>query len=85
MTYGQDGAIVILSTKAYTKEMSKQLQVSQTYLKLLSNPTLTHKKELDKLVKKGKIKGFLNEKEAKYPVPNTCRIPVIYILPKIQK
>lgn len=72
------GAIVILSKEAHKNEINKQLKDSQTY-KLLNNPTLIYEKVPDKLVNKGKRKGYLNEKEAKYLVPNTCHIPVKFI------
>lgn len=55
------------------------------YQKLLSNPMLRYKKELAKVIQKGLVKDLLNKKKGKYLQPNTCRIPIIYTIPKIHK
>lgn len=61
------------------------MQDETTYLKLLNNPIIKYKKELEKMVHLGTKMDILNKKEAKYLNPESCRIPVIYTIPKIHK
>lgn len=56
-----------------------------TYCMLSNNPVFKWKKELELVVNLGLKKGILNKKEAKYLVPEACRTPIIYALPKIHK
>lgn len=58
---------------------------ASTYQKLSGNPIVRYKDDLAYLVERGKSKGLLNKKEAKYLQPHGCRIPVIYTLPNIHK
>lgn len=51
---------------------SRHHHISKTSRKLLGNPTIKYKKELEQLVKKGWKKGILNEKEGRDLVPDTC-------------
>lgn len=74
-----------LNKAQYDTVMGDLLNYMQTYKVLKGNPTKQYKKELETLVKDGKEKGFINEKEEKYIIPETCRIPVIYATPKIHK
>lgn len=62
-----------------------QLNNSTTYLKLMGNPTRKYKEELESLIDRVIKKKILNEKEAKYLVPNSCGVPVIYTIPKLHK
>ena len=79
------GAVVIQSKEQYQNELSRQLQDGTTYTKLLGNPIRKYKKELALLIDLGKKKDILNKKESKYLMPETCRTPVIYTVPKIHK
>lgn len=79
------GAIVIQSKVDYNEELNRQLNDTDTYQILPSNPTVRYKKELAKVIQKGSDKGLLNKKETLYLQPKTCRVPIIYTLPKIHK
>ena len=79
------GAIVVLSRTYYYEELDNQLNDTNTYIKLRGNPTGEYKEELCDLVYRGRQKGILNKKEYKYLVPDTCRVPIIYTIPKIHK
>lgn len=79
------GAIVLQSKEQYLTELNRQLQDGTTYTKLLGNPTSKYKKQLEVIVELGKKKNILNAKESKYLIPETCRIPIIYTIPKIHK
>lgn len=37
------------------------------------------------LVMRGGLKNILTKKEEKYLVPDTCKVPIIYTIPKIHK
>ncbi|CAI9624404.1 unnamed protein product, partial [Staurois parvus] len=65
--------------------MVQPKMIGSTYLPLSKDPTSQFKKDLVALVKKGKDNKILNKKEALYLVPDVCRLPVIYTLPKIHK
>ena len=79
------GGVVVQSKTQYQMEINRQLQDKDTYTKLLSNPTNQYKKELEKLIHLGIKKEILNKKESQYLIPETCRIPIIYTVPKIHK
>lgn len=79
------GGVVLQSKEKYMAEIDRQLGDGNTYQQLRSNPTSTNKKELEKLIHLGTKKGILNKKEAKYLIPESCRIPVLYTVPKIHK
>ena len=79
------GAIVVLAKDYYYEELAKQLEDTNTYIKLRSNPTGEYKEELVDLIYRGKEKGVLNKREAKYLIPEVCRVPIIYTVPKVHK
>lgn len=80
------GGGVVLQTKInYLTEIERQLSDESTYIKLPKNLTLQIKRGLEQIVQKGVSKSILNNKEARYLVPELCRIPVIYTVPKIHK
>ena len=79
------GAIVVLSREYYYEELDNQLKDTNTYIKLKGNPTREYKEELAYLVYRGRQKGVLNKREYKYLVTDTCRVPIIYTIPKIHK
>lgn len=79
------GGIAIQSKEQYQGELNRQLYDKTTYEKLLGNPTMKYKKELEQIVHLGTKKDILNKKEGKYLIPESCRIPVIYTIPKIHK
>lgn len=79
------GAIVLQSKEQYLTELNRHLQDETMYTRLLGNPTVKYKKELEALVNLGMRKNILNPKEIKYLIPETCRIPIIYTVPKIHK
>lgn len=79
------GAIVVMSKEYYNTELAGQLSNTNTYIKLKGNPTKEYKRELQELVSKGNMKNILTKKEEKYLIPETCRVPIIYIVPKIHK
>lgn len=79
------GAIVLQSKEQYLTKLNRQLQDETTYTRLLGNPTIKYKKQLEAIVNLGMKKNILNSKEIKYLVPEACRIPIIYTVPKIHK
>lgn len=79
------GAIVVLTKEYYHQELMGQLNDNNTYLKLSSNPTREYKRDLSSLIQKGINKNILSKKESRYLVPDTCRVPIIYTIPKIHK
>lgn len=79
------GAIVVLSKEYYNNELLGQLSDTNTYIKLNGNPTREYKRELSDVIRKGVSKNILNKKESKYLLPDTCRVPIIYTVPKIHK
>lgn len=79
------GAIVVLSKDYYNTELANQLGDINTYIKLQGNPTKEYKSELHELIQRGKMKNILSEKEEKYLIPDICRVPIIYTVPKIHK
>lgn len=62
-----------------------QLQDEDTYVKLFGNPTSKYRKELELLVNLEIKKDILSKKESRYLIPESCKIPVIYTIPKIHK
>lgn len=76
-------AVVIQSKEQYLQEL--KLQDEDTYVKLLGNPTREFKKQLESVVNLGIKKEILNKKESKYLIPESCRIPIIYTIPKTHK
>ena len=76
---------MVLSKEYYYEELENQLQDSSTYIKLRGNPTNEYKEELIDLVQRGRDKGVLHKREFKYLVPDNCRVPIIYTIPKIHK
>lgn len=79
------GAIVVLSKEYYNNELQGQLNDQNTYIKLRGNPTREYKSELQELILKGSKKNILTKKEEKYLLPDTCRVPIIYTIPKLHK
>lgn len=79
------GGIVILSKEQYHKSMTQMLDDTKTYTKLLKNPVFSCRKALEQIVHLGVKKLVLNKKEARFLIPDSCRTPVIYLLPKIHK
>lgn len=79
------GPVALQSIEQYKNELNRQLHDETMYVKLLGNPTNKYKKELELLVDLGTKKGILNPKESKYLIPEACRIPIIYTVPKIHK
>lgn len=79
------GGVVIQAKQKYQEEIDRQLQATSTYVKLLGNPTTQCRKEMEKIVHLVIKKNILNTKEAKYLIPESCRIPVIYTIWKIHK
>lgn len=65
--------------------MSDLLNDTETYKVFKVDSTRQYKKELEILVKKGKEKGFIIEKEEKYLIPETCSIPSYTQSPKSTK
>lgn len=58
------GALVIQFKEQYQGKLNRQLQDEETYIKLLGNPTIKYKKELNLLVNLGIKKDILNKKES---------------------
>ena len=79
------GAIVVLSKEYYYEELEGQLEDSNTYIKLRGNPTCEYNDELIDLIQRGRDKGVIHKREQKYLVPDNCRVPIIYTIPKIHK
>lgn len=77
------GGIVILSKNQYNNSMKNLLKDEKTYTKLPSNPVFRRRKELELVVHLGMKRNIFNKKEAKYLIPEACRTPIIYSLPKI--
>lgn len=77
---------MIQSKERNREELNRQLQDISTYVKILGNHMLQYKKALEKnSTSRNQKKNIFDEKEAKYLIPETCRIPVIYTFPKIHK
>ena len=79
------GGVVVLSKEQYNTELLRQLEDTETYTKLLGNPTSKYKEQLKQLIHLGVKGDILNKKESVFLLPEVCRIPIIYIIPKIHK
>lgn len=79
------GGIVVLSKVQYKETMNKLLEDRDTYALLPSNPIFKCRKALEQVIHLGLKKNILNKKEAKYLIPESCRTPVLYSMPKIHK
>lgn len=79
------GGVVLQTKDNYLKEIQRQLQDESTYTKLPKNPIPQIKRGLEHIVQMVVKKSILNNKEVRYLVPDLCRIPVIYTVPKIHK
>lgn len=65
--------------------MNLLLQDEDTYSRLLGNPMFKCRKALEQTVHLGMKRNVLNKKEAKYLIPESCRTPILYSLPKMHK
>lgn len=65
--------------------MLQLLDDKETYSTLPNNPIFKWRKELEQIVHLGLKKSILDKKEAKYLIPEACRTPIIYALPKVHK
>lgn len=79
------GGIVIQTTEQYHKGMLKLLEDPNTYCILPSNPIFKWRTKLEQVAHLGLKKKILDKKEARYLIPEACRTPIIYALPKIHK
>lgn len=77
--------VVIFDKSNYDQLVLGLLQDGNTYLKLPGDPTNRYKEDLEQLLTKGKAQKIINEQEFNYLNIKYPRIPVIYVLPKIQK
>lgn len=79
------GGVVILEKTFYHKQLVDMLGDRTTYCRLSSDPTNEYRAQLSALVEWGYSMDALNGREKNYLVPSSCRIPIIYMLPKIHK
>lgn len=77
--------IVVFTKEQYHENMNILLQDENTYHKLLGNSMFKCRKALEQIVHLGLKREILNKKEAKYLIPEFCRTPIIYSVPKIHK
>lgn len=75
--------VVIHSKEQYQEEINHQLQDELTYVKLLGNPTIQYKKELEKNhTSWNKKRYILNNKEAKFLYLNHAEFLSSILVPR---
>ncbi|KAM8967064.1 collagen alpha-6(VI) chain [Pelodytes ibericus] len=79
------GATVVMSKDYYITEANRILSDNSTYKKLKYNPTKNFSDGLCSLLKKGKEKGIIDNKEFMFLNNKYPKTAVFYFLPKIHK
>lgn len=79
------GALVILDTEHYNKEMISHLNDVNTYGKLENDPTKEFMETLRTIINKAHDQGTINERTRNFLIQKYPRSPTIYIIPKIHK
>lgn len=79
------GAVVVWEYEKYTKEAKRQLQNTEYYTELSSNPSAEMRKELDALLIKARDNGWINSKEYGFLLCEHTRLATFYMLPKVHK
>jgi len=77
--------VVILNTIDYITEAHRQLNDTESYQLLKSDPTISHTKEANKIVDQMFHKGEIDNKCRNYLYTHEPRTPQLYLLPKIHK
>ena len=79
------GAVVIMNTEDYNNEALRQLNDPICYKELENDPTKTHTGMVVDALDHLKVNNKLSVKLADSLIPDTCRTPQFYLLPKIHK
>uniref|UniRef100_A0A673J4A7 Uncharacterized protein n=1 Tax=Sinocyclocheilus rhinocerous TaxID=307959 RepID=A0A673J4A7_9TELE len=79
------GAIVIQNTDKYISKVKTMLGDSSCYKKLMFNPTINYKSQIDRMLKSGVVEKWITEQESKWLTNHHPVVPVLYALPKIHK
>ncbi|XP_069585080.1 uncharacterized protein [Ranitomeya imitator] len=69
----------------YLIEVLRQLNNTNNYHALPSDPTWVFKGKLDHLIREATREGILNKREAEFLVTHHPVVPTFYILPKVHK
>uniref|UniRef100_A0A8C5LUX9 Reverse transcriptase domain-containing protein n=1 Tax=Leptobrachium leishanense TaxID=445787 RepID=A0A8C5LUX9_9ANUR len=79
------GALVIMNSKDYMKEIQRQLSDSETYRRLDRDPTSEIVGRISSLVKDALENQIIDVGLSKFLIKKYPLIPVIYVLPKVHK
>lgn len=79
------GGVAILPKDLYHGQIMDMLSDQETYKPLNSDATQSYRDQLKTLVDMDTSSGVLTEKEKRFLVPLSSRIPTLYTLPKIHK
>ncbi|CAJ0927374.1 unnamed protein product [Ranitomeya imitator] len=79
------GNVVLWPHEMYSIEVLRQLNNTNNYHVLPSDPTWVFKGKLDHLIKEATGEGILNKREADFLVTHHPVVPTFYILPKVHK
>lgn len=79
------GAVVVLNKEKYIEEALRQLNNSDFYKKLSSNPMDRTKERLNELLSTAMEAGWISKKEHDFLLCEHPRIPTFYMLPKVHK
>lgn len=79
------GAVVVWGREQYITEAKRQLDNSEYYQPLPSNPIDQIKRGLGQILLQAKTEDWITQKEHDFLLSNSPRIPCFYMLPKIHK
>uniref|UniRef100_A0A673N3A4 Uncharacterized protein n=1 Tax=Sinocyclocheilus rhinocerous TaxID=307959 RepID=A0A673N3A4_9TELE len=79
------GAIVIQNTDKYISKIKTMLSDSSCYKKLIFNPTIKYKSQIDRMLNRGVEEKWITEQKSKWLTHHHPVVPVLYALPKIHK
>ncbi|XP_077123364.1 uncharacterized protein LOC143777159 [Ranitomeya variabilis] len=79
------GNVVLWPHEMYTGEILRQLQRSDCYVLLPSDPTEFFKDKIDHLINRALQENIVTKKEADFLTTPTPIIPTFYALPKVHK
>lgn len=79
------GATVVWHYDKYLREAQRQLHNTEYYTELSSNPLPTMQKELNTLLTRAKLAGWITEKEYAFMHNEHAVISTFYMLPKVHK
>lgn len=79
------GGLVILDTEVYRQEVERQLNDATFYRRVEQDPTPTVQRQVKLVLSEGLALDFISKELFEFIYIEFPRVPVFYILPKIQK